>query len=107
MAGDATDSLDPGGDQPRNPPATEAVAIQTFNFEPGRIQAGECTNLSWTVTYAEIVMLSRDGEVIYNALLTDSYKDCFYQAGVYGYRLDASNSDGQFFGWSELQVIVE
>jgi hypothetical protein len=28
-------------------------------------------------------------------------------AGIFRYRLDASNSDGQFFNWSELQVIVE
>jgi hypothetical protein len=94
-------------DSPRNPPTTGAVAIQTFTLEPGRIQAGECTVLSWTVTNAEIVTLSRDGEAIYNALMADSYQDCLDQPGIYRYRLDASNSDGQFFGWSELQVIVE
>ena len=107
VAGDAPDSLNPGGDKPRNPPTTGAVAIQAFSLEPGRIQVGECTTLSWTVTNAEIVMLSRDGEVIYNALMVDSYQDCLGQAGIFRYRLDASNSDGQFFGFSELQVIVE
>ena len=107
ISGDAIDSLDPGGDEPRNPPTTGAVAIQAFSLEPGRIQADECTTLSWTVTNAEIVTLSRDGEVIYNALMVDNYRDCLGQAGIFRYRLDASNSDGQFFGWSELQVIVE
>ena len=99
--------LDPGGDQGRNPPATGAVAIQTFSLEPGRIPVGECTTLSWTVSNAEIVTLSRDGDVIYNALMDDRTQDCLDQAGIYRYRLDASNNDGQFFNWSELQVIVE
>lgn len=107
VAGNATDSLAPGDDEPRNPPTTGVVAIQAFSLEPGRIQAGECTTLSWTVTNAEIVTLSRDGEVIYNAMMVDSYQDCLGQAGIFRYRLDASNSDGQFFGFSELQVIVE
>ena len=107
VAGDSRDSLDPSADGPRNPPASGAIAIQAFSLEPGRIQTGECTNLSWTVTNAEIVTLSRDGEVIYNALMVDSYQDCLDQAGIFRYRLDASNSEGQFFGWSELQVIVE
>ena len=107
VAGDATDSFDPSGDEPRNPPTTGAVAIQAFSLEPGRIQAGECTTVSWTVTNAELVTLSRDGEVIYCALMVDSYQDCLDRAGVFRYRLDASNSDGQFFGFSELQVIVD
>ena len=107
VAGDPADHLDPIGDEPRNSPTTGAVAIQAFTLEPGRIQAGECTNLSWAVINAEMVTLSRDGEVIYNALMVDSYQDCLGQAGIFRYRLDASNSNGQFFGWSELQVIVE
>ena len=102
------DSKDaPTSDEPRNPPASGAVAIQSFTLEPGRIQAGQCTSLTWNVSNAEIVTLSRDGEVIYNALMIDSYQDCLDQAGIFRYRIDASNSDGQFFGWSELQVIVE
>ena len=95
------------GDDPRNPPATGAVAIQSFTLEPGRIRAGDCTTLTWVVTNAERVALSRDGEVIYNALMEDSYQDCLKQAGIYRYRVDASNSDGKFYNWSELQVIVE
>ena len=97
----------PSGDNPRNPPATGAVSVQSFSLEPDRIQAGECTTLSWNITNAETVTLSRDGEPIYNALLVDSYKDCLDQAGVFRYRIDASNSDGRFYNWSELQVIVE
>ena len=102
--GNPTDS---NTDEPRNPPASGAVTIQSFTLEPGRIQAGECTNLPWEIANAEIVTLSRDGEVIYNALMVDRYQDCLDQSGIYRYRLDASNSDGQFFNWSELQVIVE
>ena len=105
FTGDST--VDSIGDEPRNPPASGAVAIQTFTLEPGRIQAGECTTLSWTVTNAESVTLSRDGELIYNALMVDGYRDCLDQSGIFRYRLDASNSNGQFFNWSELQVIVE
>ena len=101
------DDVDVTKDGPRNPSTTGAVAIQTFTLEPGRIQTGECTTLTWKVTKAEIVTLSRDGEVIYNALMEDSYQDCLDQSGIFRYRLDASNSAGQFFGWSELQVIVE
>ena len=97
----------PSSDEPLNPPASGAVAIQSFTLEPGRMQAGECTTLTWNVSNAEVVTLSRDGKVIYNALTIDSYQDCLDQAGIFRYRLDASNSDGQFFGWSELQVIVE
>ena len=107
IAGDVTDSLDPAGNEPRNPATTGAVAIQAYSLDSGRIQAGECTTLSWTVSNAEIVTLSRDGEVIYNALMVDSYQDCLDQTGIFRYRLDASNSDGQFFNFSELQVIVE
>jgi hypothetical protein len=107
FTGDSTDSPDLGGNEPRNPPTTGSVAIQAFSLEPDRIPAGECTTLSWIVTNAEIVTLSRDGELIYNALMEDHYQDCLSQAGIFRYRLDASNSDGQFFNWSELQVIVE
>ena len=97
----------PSSDEPRNPPASGAVAIQSFTLEPGRIQAGECTSLTWNISNAEIVTLSRDGDVIYNALMIDRYQDCLDQVGIFRYRLDASNSDGQFYNWSELQVIVE
>ena len=97
----------PAGDKPRNPPASGAVTVQSFSLEPDRIKAGECTTLSWQITNAELVTLSRDGEPIYNALMVDQYKDCLDQTGVYRFRLDASNSDGQFYNWSELQVIVE
>ena len=97
----------PAGNEPRNPPASGAVAIQSFTLVPGRVQAGECITLAWKVTNAEFVTLSRDGEVIYNALMVDGYQDCFDQSGIFRYRLDASNSDGRFFNWSELQVIVE
>ena len=96
-----------GGEEPRNPPATGAVTIQSFALEPERIATGECVILSWTITNAETVTLSRDGSPIYNALMVDNYQDCLDQAGVYRYRIDASNSNGQFFNWSELQVIVE
>lgn len=95
------------GDNPRNPPATGVVTVQSFTLEPGRIQTGECTILSWNIANAEVVTLSRDGEPIYNALMVDSYQDCPDQAGVFRYRIDASNSNGQFYNWSELQVIVE
>lgn len=93
--------------EPANPPATGPVTIETFTLAPDRIPAGECTTLSWEITNADVVTLSRDGTVIYNAKAVDSYQDCFDQAGVFRYRLDASNSDGQFFNWSELQVIVQ
>ena len=95
------------GDNPRNPPASGEVTVQSFSLEPDRIKASECTTLSWQITNAELVTLSRDGEPIYNALMVDQYKDCLDQNGVYRYRLDASNSDGQFYNWSELQLIVE
>ena len=98
---------DVADDGPRNPPVSGAVGIQSFSLEPGRIKAGECTTLSWNITKAEIVTLSRDGELIYNALMVDSYQDCLDQPGIYRYRIDANNSNGQFFNWSELQVIVE
>jgi hypothetical protein len=105
--GPSDDAPATGGDEPRNPPATGAVTIQSFSLEPERITVGECVNLTWVVTNAETVTLSRDGSVIYNALMEDSYRDCLDQTGVFRYRVDASNSDGQFYNWSELQVIVE
>ena len=70
-------------DEPRNPPATGAVVIQSFTLEPARIQVGECTNLSWSVNNAEIVTLSRNDELIYVAL--------FFDEGYYFFDIDEAS----------------
>ena len=90
-----------------NPPGTGPVTIQSFSVNPGRIQTGECAILEWSVQGADNVVLLRDEvAILENARLTDSYKDCHDQPGIFRYRLEANNNDG-FYQWMELQVIAD
>jgi hypothetical protein len=88
-------------------PGTGPITIQSFTVDPTRIQSGQCVIFNWSVQGADIVHLLRDDVVIAEDNgLTDSFKDCLDQAGIYRYRLEASNTDG-FYQWMELQVIVD
>lgn len=111
-SGSSEETTVPGAAEPvnppvNNPPATGPVTIESFTLTPDRISVGDCVTLSWIIKNAEVVTLSKDGTQIYNGKIVDNYQDCPSQAGVYRYRLDASNSNGQYFNWSELQVIVQ
>lgn len=64
---------------PPPPPETSGgpVTIQAFTVEPGRIQAGECIEFSWSVSGADSIQLLRDETVILeNAQGDDSYHEC-------------------------------
>jgi hypothetical protein len=108
-----TEGIPPATSPPAGNPTSAApgaasgqVSIQAFTINPDRIAAGECVELNWATKNADSVKLSRDGAVLLedNGVQT-SFQDCPNQAGVFVYRLDASNSEG-FSNWMEVQVIV-
>jgi hypothetical protein len=89
------------------PPATGPVTINSYTVDRPRITTGECAIISWEVFNADRIQLLRDGEVILpNTQLKDAYEDCYDEAGIYVYRLEARNSEGNY-NLLELQVIVD
>lgn len=63
--------------------------------------------ISWEVFNADQIQLFRDGEVVIpSAQLEGTYEDCYEKAGIYVYRLEARNSEGNY-NLLELQVIVD
>jgi hypothetical protein len=89
------------------PPASGTVTINLYTVDRPRITVGECALISWEVFNADQIQLMRDGEVIVpSAQLKDSYEDCYDETGIYVYRLEARNSEGNY-NLLQLQVIVD
>ena len=93
-----------GGDS--SAPATGIVVFQSYYIDPERTNAGKCATIYWVVENADNIQLLRDGSVIVkNGKASDSTRDCPKDAGVYKYRLEASNNENA--NWIELQLIVD
>ena len=89
------------------PPATGRVTINLYTVDRPRITVGECATISWEVFNADQIQLFRDGEVILpGGQLKGNFEDCYDAAGIYVYRLEARNSEGNY-NLLELQVIVD
>jgi hypothetical protein len=101
-----TEPLEP--ESPESQPTHEGpISIQTYSVDKGRIQVGECANISWQVDNADLIQLKRDEALVLDqAPAQHTYQACHDQAGIYVYRLEAKNGSGSE-NWMELQIIVE
>jgi heat shock protein HslJ len=67
--------------------------INSFSVQPGRIPAGQCVTLNWSVGGgANRVQILRDGRLLLdNGQLTGVATDCLVNSGSYIYRIEARN----------------
>lgn len=85
-----------GATTPTPTPSGQLPTINSFTVTPGRIFAGNCLTIAWSVTgNVNRVQLRRDGVLVLDfAVFTGNVTDCLNVEGTYTYRLDAANAAG-------------
>ncbi|MBN1146566.1 MAG: transporter substrate-binding domain-containing protein [Anaerolineales bacterium] len=82
-------------------------SIDSFVIDPPSVGLGQCFNLEWDVSgEADLIQIRRDEDIILdNAPDRGVGQDCPKGAGVYTYRIDVSNREGQsVFEQREVEV---
>jgi polar amino acid transport system substrate-binding protein len=76
------------------PPAPQEPQIAFFDAHPDEIQAGQCVEITWSVTgAASYIRLTRNGEMLVEAAAySGTHHDCLANEGEYTYRLEAGGS---------------
>jgi len=84
-------------------------AIVSFALNPGQIQTGECTVVSWEVGGdVNRIRISRNGDIILdNAPYTGSQQDCLGAAGSYVYRLEIRGNNGQTESAEQTLTVID
>jgi ABC-type amino acid transport substrate-binding protein/heat shock protein HslJ len=84
-------------------------AIISFALNPGQIQTGECTMISWQVGGdVQRIRISRNGNVILdNAPYSGSQQDCLTAAGSYAYLLEIKGSNGQTESADQTLTVID
>jgi hypothetical protein len=89
-------------------PADRLPVINSFVVSPNRILPGNCLSVAWSVSgNVSRIQLRRDGVLVLDfALGVGNVTDCPSAEGVYIYRLDAANAQGEISTQQESVTVA-